>query len=131
LHKRELNLLLKIKSFFDGVGIISNRVERNQAVIYAVTNIDDLINVIIPHFHKFPLLTQKRADFEVFCTAVNLIKDKKHLTMDGICEILQLNSGIGKKFISSPSTDSDKEALISITPTQRTLIPAETSFNPN
>lgn len=43
---------------------MTSRVNQN-ACVYRVTKIDDLINTIIPHFIKYPLLTgtQKYIDF--------------------------------------------------------------------
>jgi len=34
--------------------------------IYSVQSLKDLTEVIIPHFIKYPLLTQKQADFCLF-----------------------------------------------------------------
>jgi hypothetical protein len=47
--------------------------ERDGAVIFSVSAISDLTNVIIPHFVKYPLLTQKRADFLLFKLIVELM----------------------------------------------------------
>lgn len=52
-------------------------------MIYAVKSLKDLHNVIIPHFTKYPLLTQKRADFELFKLVVELMMNKEHLTQKG------------------------------------------------
>jgi len=46
---------------------------------YRVTNIDDLTNVIIPHFEKYPLITQKQADFKLFKEIVQIIKRENML----------------------------------------------------
>ena len=51
----DVNILYQIKSFF-GVGNIYLRPSYNKAV-YRVNKISDLINVIIPHFNAYPLLT--------------------------------------------------------------------------
>lgn len=56
-------MLERIQSFF-GVGHISMRTEKNH-VMYKVNSLQDLKEVIIPHFDRYPLLTQKRADFEL------------------------------------------------------------------
>lgn len=40
---------------------------KNYSVVhYEVRSIKELTKVIIPHFDKYPLLTKKRADFELF-----------------------------------------------------------------
>ncbi len=62
LHKKDLGLLNHIQYFFDGVG----RIVENQgrgSFIYIITKPVDLNILIIPHFNKYPLLTQKWADF--------------------------------------------------------------------
>ena len=62
LNKADLLLLNKIQSFFKGVGNIW--IDRaNNAYVYSVSSVKDLTSVIIPHLNKFPLLSQKRADF--------------------------------------------------------------------
>ena len=74
LHNKDSALLYKLQSFF-GVGKI--RVNTNKKMlVYSVLSIADLKNVIIPFFNKYPLLTQKRADFELFKLAVE-INDRK------------------------------------------------------
>lgn len=84
LHIKDLDLLKQIQSFF-GVGNIQIR---NDYAEYYVKSIKDLINVIIPHFVKYPLLTQKRADFELFKQIVELMSCKEHLTMEGLRKII-------------------------------------------
>lgn len=41
------------------------------------------MKVIIPHFDKYPLATQKLADYMLFKEIVSLMKIKEHLTLDG------------------------------------------------
>ena len=59
LHKRDLGLLLQVKEFFGSIGSIG--LSENM-VFYSVSSVKDLTNTIIPHFEKYPLLTQKAAD---------------------------------------------------------------------
>jgi hypothetical protein len=58
LHLKDKALLEQIQCFFDGVGTIRNIAVRGT-VVYTVTKIKDIITVIVPHFLKNPLLTQK------------------------------------------------------------------------
>jgi hypothetical protein len=62
LHCRELALLKQIQSFFGGVGNIKNN-KQHGSVVYTITKFKDIRDVLIPHFKKSPLLTQKSADF--------------------------------------------------------------------
>jgi len=68
LHIKDIAVLYLIKNFF-GVGSVNSRENRSNCVYPlaegqgSVTKIEDLIKVIIPHFIKYPLLTQKYGDF--------------------------------------------------------------------
>jgi hypothetical protein len=49
LHYRDKKLLIKIKSFFNEVSTISFN---DNGVMYRVNKLNDIINIIIPHFNK-------------------------------------------------------------------------------
>jgi hypothetical protein len=97
LHCKDALILEKIHSFF-GVGNfrIQENKGRNSIAVYSVESLKELINVIIPHFDKYPLLTQKRADFELFKQIVNLMDKKEHLTIEGINKIISIRASINK-----------------------------------
>lgn len=65
-----------------------------NACQYRVTSLKDLIDVIIPHFTNYPLMSQKRADFELFKQAVYLLKDKKHFTSEGLQELINIKASL-------------------------------------
>lgn len=52
------------------------------------------MNVIIPFFDKYSLITHKRADFELFKRIVELIYNKEHMTPAGFQEILNLKAAL-------------------------------------
>jgi hypothetical protein len=58
-HVRDLDLLYKIKSFFGGAGTISIPSNREAAVL-KITKLDDIVNILIPHFKKYPLKGQRK-----------------------------------------------------------------------
>jgi hypothetical protein len=92
LSRNDLALLNKIHLLF-GVGQIRIR-KSNKSVTYSVSSIKDLINVIIPFFDKYPLITQKKADFELFKQVLDLVNKKQHLTMEGLHKILSIRASI-------------------------------------
>jgi hypothetical protein len=94
LHGKDIALLYEIQSFF-GVGKITIRKRDNQAV-YAVKSLKYLINVIIPHFSKYPLLTQKIVDFELFKLVCELMNNKEHITMAGLIRIVSIKASLVK-----------------------------------
>jgi hypothetical protein len=89
IHKRDLNLLLQLQDFFSGTGSISISQTR-PSVTYSVKSIKDLTSIIIPHFFKYKLLTQKAADFILFTKVVELINKKVHLTSEGVKVFIKL-----------------------------------------
>ena len=50
--------------------------------------------MIIPFFDKYPLISQKRADFELFKRIVELVNNKEHMTPAGLQEILNLKASL-------------------------------------
>lgn len=83
-------LLDQIQGFF-GVG----KVYKGEKNIYRfmVRSLEDL-KVIVDHFDKFPLITQKRADFELFKQVVELMNNKE-LTLD-LQQIVNIRASINK-----------------------------------
>ena len=57
---------------------------------YEVRNIRELVDIVLPHFREFPLLTAKQADVELFDAICRLIAQGKHLEKSGLIEIVQL-----------------------------------------
>ncbi len=95
LHIRDKNLLVLIKSYFGEVGtIVINK--NSNFVFYKVYNLNELIRIIIPHFDKYPLVTQKRSDFLLWKNIIQLIKENKHLTKEGLIEIISLKASLNK-----------------------------------
>jgi len=105
LHKKDLLLLSRIQAFFNVGAIYKHR----SNVVYHVQSFNDLLNVIIPHFIKYPLLTQKGSDFLLFKIVVNILKTKQHTSIEGLQNIINIrasmNKGLSKKLLLSfPNT---------------------------
>jgi hypothetical protein len=103
LHTKDLSILYKIQSFLK-VGNVNIRKEKKLAV-YRVTKRADLINVIIPFFSKYPLLTAKYKDFILWADVVKLMENGLHNTDGGLKLILShyasINRGAAKKLLAS------------------------------
>jgi len=63
LHKKDLALLTSIQSFFNGIGTIINSTTKD-VVRFSVVDQIQIINVILPHFNKYPLQSAKLIDFQ-------------------------------------------------------------------
>ena len=92
LHQKDKALLQQIQMGFFGVGSLYNRLGL-QVIKYYVQSIKDL-KVIIDHFEKYPLITQKCVDYELFKQAFTLILNKEHLTEEGIGKIVAIKGSM-------------------------------------
>jgi len=76
LHIRDVKLIYKIKKLL-GIGTVNFRNSdlRSKTVTYRVKNKSHLINIILPIFDKYPLLTNKQYDYLNFrtCLIKNII----------------------------------------------------------
>lgn len=89
------DILYKIKDYFNCGRInIDNR--KTKTMKYVVTNIDDLLNIIIPHFDEYPLLTSKYLNYVDFKNATLLMKDKGHYNLEGINNLKDIKSKMNK-----------------------------------
>ena len=60
---------------------------------FEVTNINAIVENVIPFFERFPFLSaKKKRDFAKFKQIVALIQSGAHLTADGIREILEIRN---------------------------------------
>jgi LAGLIDADG endonuclease len=95
LHIKDKDLLLQIRSFFGGVGTIISNINYNF-VVYKIYSLDGIIKVIIPHFEKYPLITQKQSDFILFKNIVELVNKGEHLNKEGLIKIVNLKASLNK-----------------------------------
>lgn len=123
LHKKDLPLLQKIQDFFGGIGSISPGVK--DSYLYQITSIEQITSVIIPHFEKYPLITQKLADYLLFKMAVQLIKNKNHLTKEGLERIVAIKASLNKGL-----TEELKAAFPKTLPYPRPLVVDQKIQNP-
>jgi hypothetical protein len=123
LSNKDKALLKLIQSTFGGVGGFC---KGSTIMQFRVSSIKDLINVIIPHFDKYPLLTQKHADFKLFKRVVELMANKEHLTPEGLQEIVNLKASINKGL-----PDKLKAAFPDTKPVQRPVVELRSIPDPN
>ena len=50
--------------------------------------------VLLDHFDKYPLITTKKADFELFKRVFILITNKEHLTPEGLRKIIAIRAAM-------------------------------------
>jgi hypothetical protein len=124
LHKRDLSLLLQLQQFFNGIGSIHINPTLNK-VNYSIDSNKDLIKLII-HLDKYPLLTQKAADFMLFKEVVNLMNNKAHLSTKGLNQIINIKASMNLGL-----SDLLKSEFNDFIPVERQIINTENIPDPN
>lgn len=123
LHKKDQALLEIIQLFFGGAGKITK--QREDSLQYRVFSINDLA-VIINHLDRYPLITQKRADYELFKQALYLVSRKEHLTPEGLQKLVGIRASINLGLSASL-----KAAFPNVTPVERLEVKDQKIQDPN
>jgi hypothetical protein len=84
--------MLNLKKFFGED--IGKMVIFKYTCTYRVDMLKDILGVVIPHFDKYPLVTQKLADYKLFKEIVSLMINKEHLTLDGLKKVLSFKASL-------------------------------------
>ena len=84
-----------------GCGFI-RRDYSDKTLKYEVRSLNDLINKIIPHFEKYPLLSDKQKDFDFFKKVCFLMQKEMHKNKTGLNKIMSfaflMNSSGKRKY---------------------------------
>ena len=111
-NRRDKALLEKLYAYF-GVGNIYE--QTTDLVRYHVTSLKDL-TVIITHLDKFPLISKKKADFELFKKGFKIVESGKHLTLEGLNEIVAIKASMNIG-LSGKLKEAFPETMLVIRPT--------------
>ncbi len=72
-------------------GCGSIRPDRSDKTLkWETRRLEDILDRVIPHFERFPLLSGKRHDFERFAAVCRLMGDGEHRTRAGLVRIVEL-----------------------------------------
>ena len=112
IHIKDIAILESIKYTF-GVGKV--RKNSSSTAVFRVDNIQEL-QVIVDHFAKYPLIGAKVSDFLLFKQCYDLIKQKQHLTQEGLEKIVALKCNLNKGL-----NDVLMEAFPNIVPVARPI----------
>lgn len=80
--------------------------------VFTVTKLEDITNVIIPHFSQYHLLTKKVIDFNLFKSAVKIMNHKGHLEKEGLNQIVSIKYSMNRGLLS----DKLKESFPNVEP---------------
>ena len=121
LHVKDKALLEMLKASLGGVGSITIRDNQVSFKVYY----KDLA-VLVDHLDKYPLITKKRADFELFKRILELMNRKEHLTPEGLIKIVSIKASLNKGLNEDLQT-----AFPNITPVSRPIVDVPTIPDPN
>ena len=117
LHKKDLELMKQIHEYFRGAGGIS--VHGKDSYQYTVSSIKQINEIILPHFDKYPLITQKRSDYILFKEAITLINSKKNMAKEEfIGKIVGIKASMNRCLLS----DELKASFTNNVPVIRPLV---------
>ena len=55
------------------------------------------MDVIIPHFYSYPLITDKQTDYLLIRAAImDIMRENKHLTLKGVKDIVAIKTSLNK-----------------------------------
>jgi hypothetical protein len=85
-------VLYALKAFF-GCGSI--RPDRSDKTLkWETRRLEDILECVIPHFERWPLMSGKRHDFESFASVCRLMAADEHRSQLGLIEIVELARGM-------------------------------------
>lgn len=90
LHIKDIAILELIKNT-----LMVGKIRKNgiNSVQYTVESIKEL-QIIIDHFNKYPLVTEKASDYLIFKQCYEIIKQREHLTEKGLLNLISLKSSL-------------------------------------
>ena len=120
LHRRDEALLNAIKGYF-GVG---NVYLRGDVAEFKVRSVKYFEKILV-HFEQNPLITNKWGNYQLFKQGLEIIKQKEHLTPDGLNKIIALRASMNKGL-----SDEFLEAFPGIQPVQLPIVTSQKITDP-
>ena len=93
-HSRDL-YLMKMLVEYQICGILNEK-KKNPYIYLTVSKLSEINDKIIPLFNKYPLQSSKKLDFDDFCEVVELMKNKAHLTTEGLDKIREIQARMNR-----------------------------------
>lgn len=127
VHPSDIELLYKLKSYFNNVGDI---VVTEHYVAYRITKLSDILNIVIPHFSSYPLQSTKLISYYLFNAVAMIMKDNNHITLEGYKKVLSYKAAL-KKGLSAAIFSNKEFADIIPFDTSNIIINQDSKLDPN
>jgi hypothetical protein len=93
-HSRDLLLLNNIIAYLQcGVIELPKGILEGRCIVYKFS---DHLDIIIPFFDRYSLVTVKRLDYLDYKKAANILKNKNLLTIEDLFNVQLIKSGMNK-----------------------------------
>lgn len=96
-HIRDKQLMTSLVQYLDCGNIYENR----GSVDLVISKFNDLENIVLPLFGKYPILGVKFEDYLDFIKILEIMQNKAHITIEGIDKIRNIKAGMNKGRIFS------------------------------
>ena len=108
-------MLNSFKEFFKcGTIVLDNK--KDGSLKYKVSDLNSLVNIIIPHFDKYPLLTQKFSDYILFKEAVSLINSKKDMKKEEfLVKIVEIKASMNRGLLEGSELKINFPNIVPVT----------------
>lgn len=93
-HKKDKKLLELIVKFLNCGTVYYHS---KNALVFTISNLADIIKVIIPIFNLYPIQGIKQLNYEDFCKIAFLIDKKEHLNPNGLAQIKLIKDRMNTK----------------------------------
>jgi hypothetical protein len=87
-NRDRAEVLLLLEDYFGCGSIRPDRSDRTLK--WETRRLVDILDRVIPHFERYPLLSSKRLDFEAFASICKMMGRGAHLSRDGLRDIARL-----------------------------------------
>lgn len=91
-HARERELMLSFKNYFSCGHVYKNK----EVCTYRVETFADIDSKFIPFFKEYLIQGEKYLGFLDWCKVFELIKNKEHLTVEGLNKIQGINANMNR-----------------------------------
>ena len=93
MHEKDRALFKSIQDFFGGIGYVS-KPNNTYTVEFRISTLKDIINIIIPYFDNYPLITKESSDYILFKQVALLMLNKEHNNLEGLQKIVKLRASL-------------------------------------